>query len=231
MDRQAILRGCTVALPVIMGYLPVGFAYGILAVKAGFSPLLVGLMSLLVYAGSAQIIAVGLITTGTPPLSIILTTGIVNLRHLLMSAAMVPYLKKWPKLHQAFFSLQMTDETFALHYSAFSRRSPEKTEVFSINLLSHAGWCCGGLAGAYFGNLVGDITRLGLDYALPAMFIALIIPHLQVRQKLLAVILAAFLSVTFTLMGVDQWSVMLATLVSAVTTAALPAGRNAHQRR
>lgn len=222
MNKKALLKGCTIALPIILGYIPVGFAFGILAVNAGFSPIYVGLMSLLVYAGSGQIIAVGLVSTGAPVMSVILTTGVVNLRHLLMSAAMVPFLKNWAKPAQTLFGLQMTDETFAIHYTNFSHRTPEQTEVFATNMLSHAGWCCGGLAGAYLGQLVGDITRWGLDYALPAMFIALIIPHLQVSKKLLAVIMAAFLSVTFTLMGIDQWSVMLATLITAIVTAALP---------
>lgn len=222
MNTRAIIRGGTVALPVILGYIPVGFTFGILAVNAGFSPIYVGLMSLLVYAGSGQIIAVGLVAAGAPPLSVILTTGVVNLRHLLMSAAMVPYLKRWSKTAQTCFGLQMTDETFAIHYTNFARRTPEQVEVFATNIFSHTGWCFGGIAGAYLGQLVGDITRWGLDYALPAMFIALLIPHIEVPKKLLAIIMAGLLSISFTLMGIDQWSVMLATLITSVVTAALP---------
>lgn len=225
MDKRDITKGFSIAFPIILGYFPVAFAFGILAVNAGFSPPMVGLMSLLVYAGSAQLIAVGLIAAAASPMTVILTTGIVNLRHLLMSAAMVPFLKKWPKTTQTLFGLQMTDETFAIHYTNFSQRTPAPTEVFSTNIISHSAWVGGGLVGAYFGQIVGDITRWGLDYALPAMFIALLIPHLRVPKKLLAVIMAAALSVILTLLGLDRWSVMTATLVTAVITAALPSSK------
>lgn len=227
MDKRDISKGFSIAFPIILGYFPVAFAFGILAVNAGFSPPMVGLMSFLVYAGSGQLIAVGLIAASASPMTIILTTGIVNLRHLLMSAAMVPFLKKWSKTTQTLFGLQMTDETFAIHYTNFSQRSPSLTEVFSTNITSHSAWICGGLIGAYFGQIVGDITRWGLDYALPAMFIALLIPHLGVPKKLVAVIMAAILSVVLTLLGLDRWSVMTATLVTAIVTAALPSPQKA----
>ena len=80
------------ALPIILGYVPVGFAYGVLAQKSGLSGLNTLLMSALVYAGSAQLIAVGLFAAAVNPLAIVATTFIVNLRHLLMSAALAPYL-------------------------------------------------------------------------------------------------------------------------------------------
>ncbi|NMC45588.1 MAG: AzlC family ABC transporter permease, partial [Chloroflexi bacterium] len=75
--RYPILQGMEMALPVVLGYLTVGFAYGMLARNAGLSLLESGLMSLIVYAGSAQLISVGLFAAGVPPLSIILTTFIV----------------------------------------------------------------------------------------------------------------------------------------------------------
>jgi 4-azaleucine resistance transporter AzlC len=77
-------------LPIILGYVPVGFAYGVLAQKSGLSGINTLLMSLLVYAGSAQLIAVGLFAAGAAPLAIVATTFVVNLRHLLMSAPWRP---------------------------------------------------------------------------------------------------------------------------------------------
>ncbi len=81
------LQGMVQAVPIVLGYIPVGFAYGVLAQKAGLSAFNTLLMSIIVYAGSAQLIAVGLVSSGLAPLSIIITTFIVNLRHMLMSAA------------------------------------------------------------------------------------------------------------------------------------------------
>ena len=76
------------ALPVVLGYLPVGFAYGVLAVKAGLSIANTALMSVLVFAGSAQLIGVDMIGSGSLALSVIATTLVVNLRHVLFSAAL-----------------------------------------------------------------------------------------------------------------------------------------------
>ena len=85
-----ILSGMWQALPIVLGYVPVGFAYGVLALKAGLPAIPAALMSMIVFAGSAQFIAVGLLAVDAPALTVILTTFVVNLRHLLMSAAMAP---------------------------------------------------------------------------------------------------------------------------------------------
>lgn len=108
-------------LPIILGYVPVGFAYGVLAQKSGLSGINTILMSLLVFAGSAQLIAVGLFAAKAAPLAIVATTFVVNLRHLLMSAALAPYLRGWSKSRLALFSYQLTDETFALHVGRFAK--------------------------------------------------------------------------------------------------------------
>ena len=95
--KNEVLTGFTRAIPVMMGYFTVGFAYGILAQNAGLSIFNGILMSVIVYAGSAQLIGAGMFGMGAHPLSIIFTTFIVNLRHLLMSAAISPNLKGWSK--------------------------------------------------------------------------------------------------------------------------------------
>lgn len=220
-------RGMRLAAPVVLGYLPVGFAFGVLAVKAGLTPLAVGLMSYLVYAGSGQLIAVGLLAAGTSSANIILTTFVVNLRHLLMSAAMTPYLKHWSKPLQAWFSFEMTDETFAANLGRFSSAGVGKGEAFGLNLTAHFGWVLGGVMGALFDSAIGDVKPFGLDFALPAMFIALVIPHFYIPRRLLAAISGAFLSIIFALYGAGQWNVMLATVCAASLAAFMPMEGNA----
>ena len=112
------LRGMRFALPIVLGYLPIGFAFGVLGMQAGMTPATVGLMSLLVYAGSSQLIAAGLLAAGTGTAGIILAVFVVNLRHLLMSAALTPHLKHWTRLEQAWFSYELTDESFAANLGA-----------------------------------------------------------------------------------------------------------------
>ena len=79
------------------------------------------LMSILVYAGSSQLIAVAMFGAGMGPLSIIATTFVVNLRHMLMSASLAPNLRKWSKWELAAFAYEITDESFAIHSTRFAR--------------------------------------------------------------------------------------------------------------
>ena len=211
----SMLHGAAVAVPVVFGYFPVGFAYGILAVKAGFSPLTAGLMSYFVYAGSAQFIAVGLVTAGASAYSIILTTFVVNLRHLLMSASLTPYLRHWAKPLQAWFGFEMTDETFAVNLGRFSTSGANPAESFTINSICHLSWVIAGLCGAFFGDVIGDMQAFGLDFALPAMFIGLILPHTRIPRRLLAVIFGFAFSIGLSLVGAGQWSVIVATVLAA----------------
>lgn len=216
------LLGMRLALPIVLGYLPVGFAFGVLAMQAGMTPVTTGLMSYLVYAGSGQLIAVGLLASGVSLAGIITTTFIVNLRHLLMSAALVPYLKNWSRPLQAWFSFEMTDESFAANLGRFCSHGVDKHVAFGLNTFAHAGWVTGGILGALFDSAIGDIKPLGLDFALPGMFIALILPHVLIPRRLLAVILGGFFSLSFSLIGAGQWSVMLATMAGATLAAFMP---------
>ena len=214
--------GARLALPVVLGYLPVGFAFGVLAVQAGMTPVTVALMSYFVYAGAAQLIAAGLLASGVGVLGIILTTFVVNLRHLLMSAAMTPYLRGWTKRRQAWFCFEMTDETFALNMGRFVSHGVNKGETLGLNSFAHAGWVAGGILGALFDSAIGDLTYLGLDFVLPGMFIALLLPHVQVPRKLFALCLGACFSLIFALIGMGQWNVILATLFAATLAAFMP---------
>ena len=117
---SGVRLGATRALPIILGYTPVAAAYGILAQKAGISDLNTVLMSILVFAGASQFIAVGLIEAAVPAASIILTTFVVNLRHMILASALAPHLRKWRVWELAAFSYQLTDETFALHASSLA---------------------------------------------------------------------------------------------------------------
>jgi len=120
-------------MPFVLGYLPIGFAYGVLASKVGLSTLNTVLMSLLVYAGSSQLIGVGLIAAGVHAWGIILTTFMVNLRHLLMAAAISPHLKGWRKAELGAFAFELTDESFAYHSTAFNQGKASKSAAFSMN--------------------------------------------------------------------------------------------------
>lgn len=213
--ESALASAFRQALPIILGYVPVGFAYGVLAQKSGLSGINTILMSVLVFAGSAQLIAVGLFAAGAAPLAIVATTFVVNLRHLLMSAALAPYLRAWSKTRLALFAYQMTDETFALHAGRFAKGEIGSGETFGINVIAQSAWVGGTVLGLAASTLITDIRPIGLDYALPAMFIALLLGQLKSRQHLAVAVIAGILSTALMLAGLDQSHVLAATIIAA----------------
>lgn len=198
-----------------MGYIPIGFAYGVLAKQAGLSLFSTVAMSVLVYAGSAQLIATGLFAAAASPLSIIITTFVVNLRHLLFSAALSPYLKQWGKPELAAFAYELTDESFAVHSATFPEGVPPKAEILALNATAQVAWVAGTLLGAVVGGLIADVKPLALDYTLPAMFIALLVIQIHDRIEIVIAVLSGLLAVGLMLWGIGRWSVILATVVGA----------------
>lgn len=214
-SRGVWTRAFSHTSPIIFGYIPVGLAYGVLAGKMGLSTFNTILMSLLVYAGSAQLIAVGLFAASAAPAGIILTTFVVNLRHLLMSAALSPHLGAWRKSTLALFSFELTDETFAVHATRFAQGRVEAAETFRINLIAQTSWVLGTILGVLASGLITDVRPVGLDYALPAMFIALLVAQLKQRSHVVAAVAGGGAAVGMKLAGMQQWETILATLAGA----------------
>lgn len=224
IDRPAWMDGVVRAVPIVLGYIPIGFAYGVLAQQADLSIANTLLMSVLVYAGSSQLVAVGLFAQGVPALSIIMTTFVVNLRHMLFSAALSPYLKRWRKGELAAFAYELTDETFALHSVLFSQEVPPKPTVFAINVTAQLSWILGTALGIVAGRYVTDVRPLALDFTLPAMFIALLVIQLKGRVDGAVALCGGVGAVLLTLVGLDRWSVILATVIAATLGVVLEQG-------
>lgn len=209
------LIGAKRALPIVLGYVPIGFAYGVLAGKSGLSEANTLLMSLIVFAGSAQFIAVGLFASGTGPAAVILTTFVVNLRHMLMAASLAPYLSGWKKRWLAFFSYELTDETFALHSSAAGKLSECRLEALSLNMTAQISWVLGTVLGIIASGLIGDIKPLGLDYALAAMFIGLLVGQCKSPVQVITAILSGAIATLLYLAGWHQFHIIVATIAGA----------------
>jgi 4-azaleucine resistance transporter AzlC len=207
--------GAKRALPIVLGYVPIGFAYGVLAGKSGLSEVNTLLMSLIVFAGSAQFIAVGLFASGTGPAAVILTTFVVNLRHMLMAASLAPYLSGWKKRYLAFFSYELTDETFALHSSAAGKLSECRLEALSLNMTAQVSWVLGTVLGIVASGLITDVKPLGLDYALAAMFIGLLVGQCQSPVRIITAILSGVIATLLYLAGWHQFHIIVATIAGA----------------
>lgn len=208
-------KGFKRALPIVLGYVPIGFAYGVLAGKSGLSNGNALLMSLIVFAGSAQFIAIGLFASGTGSAVIILTTFIVNLRHLLMAASLATYLRGWKKKYLAFFSYELTDETFAIHAANPSVLEKNKVETIAVNITAQSSWVLGTVLGLVASGLIGDVKPLGLDYALSAMFIGLLVYQCENPVRILTAMVSGTVATLFYLYGFQQFYIIFATIVGA----------------
>ena len=210
-----IMAALKQVMPVVMGYIPVGFAYGVLARQSGICLSSTILMSIIVFAGSGQLIAASMIGAQIAPLSVVMTTFIVNLRHLLMSASLAPHLKGYSRAELTLFAHHIVDETFAINSLRFSEGRKSKKETFAINIIAHSSWVLGGALGALAGDLISDVKPFGLDYALPAMFIALIVSQVKDRVHLLVALIVGALSTAMALNGINQWNIVIGTVVGA----------------
>ncbi len=180
--KQEFFSGARHTFPLLLGAFPFGLIYGTLAVTSGLSMTSAMAMSALVFAGSAQFVAVGLVSADVPVLLIILTTFIVNLRHLLYSATLLPYLKKLPQIWRILLAFWLTDETFAVTVYRFQKNDASPLKHWyqlgsSIAMyLNWQFWCFLGLV---LGDSIPDASSWGLDVAMPITFIGMIVPFVK----------------------------------------------------
>lgn len=212
--------GSRSAWPIVLGYLAIGVAFGVVARTQGLTLMEIALMSTLVYAGSAQFIGVSMIATGEQTSAIILTTFLVNLRHLLMSASLAqhfPGLRWWKGTA---IGLQLTDESFAVASTHFSAGVPPGFRwMAGLNLTSQASWIGSTVLGGWIGQALPDPTALGLDFALAAMFIGLLILQAETGPKVAAAMLAGGLALFIGHILPGRWEVIAATVIAATVGA------------
>jgi len=212
-------EGLRTATPIVLGYVPIGFAFGVLARTAGLSVAEIGLMSLIVYAGSSQFIGAAMIGAGAAAPAIISTTFLVNLRHMLMSTTLVPSMRTNPAWQNSLLAYGITDETFAVSTSVLAGRTASAAYMAGLHVTAQAFWVVASVAGALAGQLAGNSEALGLDFALTAMFVGLLMPHLRGqgrRPRLVSALVAAGTAVTVAVaFSAASWSIIVATLVAA----------------
>jgi 4-azaleucine resistance transporter AzlC len=191
-----VREGIKAALPIVLGYLPVGIAYGVLARAAGLSTLETGAMSLIVFAGASQFIAVGMLASGIATLPIILTTLAVNSRHLLMSSAIAPHFKGLPLKKLIPLAAQLTDESFAVAMADTVKMSGRPIYLIALQMTAWLAWFSGSLAGALFGSVV-DSASFGIPFAMTALFICLLVIQIKSRAHLVVALVAGVLALSF----------------------------------
>ncbi|MEN8246439.1 MAG: AzlC family ABC transporter permease [Thermodesulfobacteriota bacterium] len=211
---EKLTQGGVAAWPICLGYLPIGLAFGVLAQKAGLSPFQVALMSIFVFAGSSQFIAVSMLSAGASLTAIVATTFMVNLRHLLMSSSLAAILGKKSRWKLSLFAYGVTDESFAVNYTRLSAGDWGLDRSLVVNHTANLMWLISTVAGVYFGHLI-PAHAMGIDYALTAMFICLLIFQLRDRTSILTAVMAGLLAVVLSLFVPGNAFIVLASMLAA----------------
>ncbi len=206
-------EGTRAAWPICLGYVPIGLAFGVLAQKAGLHPLEVALMSLLVFAGSAQFIAVSMIGANAAALPIIVTTFTVNLRHLLMSSSLALYLGRLHRGWISLFAYGVTDESFAVNLTKFREGRWHWRPALVLNHTANLVWIISTVLGALGGQFI-PTGAFGIDYALVAMFLCLLVFQLRGRLHAVTAVLAGLLAVVLALVIPGNSYVVLASMAA-----------------
>lgn len=214
-DFPAIVKdGITAAWPICLGYAPIGLAFGVLAQKAGLSPGEIGLMSLLVFAGSAQFIAVSMLSGSAAAIPIILTTFTVNLRHLLMSSSLAVHLRRLNAGWLTLYAYGITDESFAVNMTRFREETWDWRRALVLNHTANLAWIVSTIIGGYGGQFI-PAGAFGIDYALPAMFICLLILQIRGGLYVAVAVISGLLAVAFSLLFPGNAYIVAATAAAA----------------
>ena len=193
--RSEFFAGCRGMIPLVVGAIPFGIIFGTLSNDLSWGATLA--MSAFVFAGSAQFITLGLLAAGTTFPLIILTTFVVNLRHLLYAVSLVPYLQRSPPLWKLLLGFWLTDEAFMVAIVRYHQAdsSPYKHWYhLGAATFMYANWQLCTLIGLTMGQLIPNVRSWGLDFAMAVTFIGMVIPYLINRPMFVAVFVAGISS-------------------------------------
>ncbi len=210
-DNQFYL-GAATSIPITLSVFAVGLVVGVLAAEKGLTFVEAFLFSALVFAGSAQFIALELWGTPLAITLIVFTTLIVNLRHMLMSAAITPEINSWPKRYSFISLLFLADEIWAVAMTRARRTELRPSFYFGLALPFYLVWITSTLTGHTIGRSIGDPAMFGVDFAFTAVFLALLIGLWNGRSSVLPWIAAALATLAIDTTWHGPWPILIGAL-------------------
>lgn len=198
--REEFINGMKATIPMVFGAIPFGIIFGAVATTGGLSPAATIGFSVFVFAGSAQFIAAGLVSSGVSIPLIVLTTFIVNLRHALYAASLAPFMKHLPQKWLLPLGFWLTDESYAAVIVRYNQPddSPNKHWFyFGSAVLMYSNWQLCTIIGVIAGQSIPNATEWGLDFALVVTFIGIVVPLLRTRPMLASALVAGIVALAF----------------------------------
>jgi 4-azaleucine resistance transporter AzlC len=218
--RPPFLVGLTASLPVALGYFPIAFSFGVAATRAGFSAVEAFALSLIIYAGASQFLALALLASGAPVLVSAFTLIAMNLRHVLYGPALMKAAGQDASTRHAWaWAFGLTDEVFGQALGSLARgQTFSERYMFGLGIGAYASWLAGTAVGALAGGgaLEGwPAVSAGLGFMLPALFLALLL-SIMTRRQLPVIAVAALATVAGTLALSATSGILLGMLAGAV---------------
>lgn len=217
--RKGVWQGIRRGLPLAISAFASGLAFGVLARQAGLTLLDTALMSTLVAAGASQFVALGLWVLPLPIVGIIVTTFIVNLRHMLMGVALGRWFARLEPVKKYGAAHFMSDESWALTIGSLSSGERDAAILVGSGTVLYLGWISAGITGHLLGSVVGNPAAWGLDFAFPAVCIALLIGMWKGRSTLLPWIVAALVAIVAAHWLPGKWYILLGGLAGSLVGA------------
>lgn len=211
--KKDFLAGVRVSLPICMGVIPIGISFGLIAIQGGFTTLQAVLMSMLVIAGSAQIMAVGMVGAGAGIGAIVIATLFLNLRLIVMSSSVMNALKHVPLGKKLFAAFTLTDETFAMFSFSEEKNIPF---LLGANFAEYIAWVGSTAIGCIITSVLPELIADSFNIAFYAAFLGMLIPRVNKNVRLLLlVIITALMNTLLQLFMSSTYAIIISMIGGA----------------
>lgn len=198
-QKIEFMGGAQAALPLILGAIPFALLFGTLAPTSGLSVLATIAMSVFVFAGSAQFIVLALVAAQAPLEMVLLTTFVVNLRHLLYATALVENVKHLSLAWRSLLAFGLTDECFANMSQRYQKTDKTDAHYFYLGSMTsfYGVWVSFTIIGVLLGSFIPDMSDWGLEFAMSVTFIGMVVPYMNSKAMFSAIFCAGISSLCF----------------------------------
>ncbi|MBP0725927.1 AzlC family ABC transporter permease [Bacillus sp. RG28] len=218
-SNQFYREGLIASVPLVIGYLPVAFTFGLLAKQSEINMFNTMSMSGLVYAGASQFMGLSMFLKGISTFQILLATFILNFRNFVMSLSFNHQQRHIPKGKRIYLSLTLTDENYAitsLNNQSSNQKLKDSNYFIALHSVAYLSWLIGTLLGVLFSNFIPATLRDSMGISIYALFIGLLTPAIRSNWKSCVIVLISmFLNSIFSLYISKGWSLIISTLLAS----------------
>tara|TARA_B100002019_G_scaffold276256_1_gene274906 strand:+ start:756 stop:1442 length:687 start_codon:yes stop_codon:yes gene_type:complete len=203
--------------PHLLSVIPFGIIFGAIGIELSFDPIMIYATSLIIFGGASQIVFLQLLSGGASSIIAITSVGVINSRHLLYGAVLSEYLNKLPLIKKLLISYFIVDQAFAVSNIYFKKNSKQKFNYYHLMGSGIILWICWQVAtilGIFLGSIVPE--ELGLEFAIPLTFIAIIINELRKIDHLMVMIVSG-LAATFFYNAPFKSYILISPIIGLIT--------------